>query len=207
MYFRILNDPASCAFTYLLADTGAQQAVLIDPQVDDLPVLRALLSERDLRLSWVLRTHYHGEPASQQELAALGAPLVQGDAGVLGRRVDDGAILPFGNELVRVLATPGHTPSCLSFAWRDRLFCGDVLAVNGCPQQRRPTSPEALWDSAMKRVFTLADETLLFFGHALRSRAVSTVLEQRRWHPLFASLTRDEFLTQMAELPDQAEQD
>lgn len=207
MYFRILNDPSSCAFTYLLADPGAQQAVLIDPRARDLPVLRALLAERDLRLSWVLRTHHHGDANAQEILARLGAPLVQGDAPESSHLVTDGTVLPFGNELIRVMATPGHTASCLSFAWRDRLFCGDVLAVDGCPQQRRPFSSESLWDSAMQRVFTLADETLLFFGHALRSRAVSTVLEQRRWHPLFASLTRDEFLTQMADMPDTPELD
>jgi len=28
------------------------------------------------------------------------------------------------------------------------------------------------------------------------------VLEQRRWHPYFAGLTRDEFLAQMAALPE-----
>lgn len=202
MYFRILNDPAHCAFTYLLADMSSQQAVLIDPRVSDLPLLRALLSERDLRLSWVLRTHHHGASLAQETLAALGAPVVQGDVTAPGVPNAHGDVLPFGNEIIRVLATPGHTSTCLSFAWRDRLFCGDVLAVDGCPQQRRPVAPESLWDSAMQRVFTLADETLLFFGHALRARAVSTVLEQRRWHPLFASLTRDEFLTQMAQMPD-----
>ena len=60
-----------------------------------------------------------------------------------------------------------------------------------------------LWDSVNQRVFTLPDETLLFAGHERRARAVSTVLEQRHWHPFFAGLTRDEFLAQMVALPDQ----
>jgi hypothetical protein len=60
-----------------------------------------------------------------------------------------------------------------------------------------------LWDSVTQRIFTLPDETLVFAGHEQRARAVSTVLEQRRWHPLFAQLTRDEFLTHMAALPQQ----
>jgi glyoxylase-like metal-dependent hydrolase (beta-lactamase superfamily II) len=111
--------------------------------------------------------------------------------------------LPFGDELVRVLATPGHTATCVSFAWRDRLFCGGLLAVDACPHQRRPQAPEALWDSVTQRVFTLPDETLLFAGHERRARAVSTVLEQRRWHPFFAGQTRDAFLAQMAALPEQ----
>jgi hypothetical protein len=51
------------------------------------------------------------------------------------------------------------------------------------------------------RVFTLPDETLLFAGQERRGRAVSTVLEQRRWHPFFAGRSRDEFLSRVAELP------
>jgi sulfur dioxygenase len=203
VYFRILNHEASGELTYLLADLDAREAVLIDPHACDLPVLLALLAERDLRLRWVLRTHHHdalltGERAG---LERLGAPVVQGDAPA-GVPVMDGALLPFGDELVRILPTPGHTLSCLSFGWRDRLFCGGLLAVTACPHQPRPAAPEALWDSVTQRVFSLPDETLLFAGHELRARAVSTVLEQRRWHPFFAGLTRDEFLAQMAALPE-----
>lgn len=202
MYFRILHDEASGELTYLLADQDAREAVLVDPRGRDLPVLAALLAERDLRLRWVLRTHQHDhlqvrEPA---QLARLGAPLVQGAAGENPRMARDGDVLPFGHELVRVLATPGHTAGCLSFSWRDRLFCGGLLAVDACPHQRTPAEPDALWDSVRQRVFTLPDETLLFSGHERHARAVSTVLEQRRWHPLFAGLSRDEFLARIATL-------
>jgi glyoxylase-like metal-dependent hydrolase (beta-lactamase superfamily II) len=204
VYFRILNNETSGELTYLLADQDAREAVLIDPHACDLPVLHALLAERDLRLRWVLRTHQHDalQPNERASLAPLGASLlIQGDTLDTLPSVD-GAALPFGDELVRVLPTPGHTPTCLSFAWRDRLFCGGLLAVTACPHQPRPAEPEALWDSVTQRVLTLPDETLLFAGHAQRARAVSTVLEQRRWHPFFAGLTRDEFLTQMAALPE-----
>jgi len=199
-YFRILEDAASHAFTYLLADLTARRAVLIDPHVADLSVLRALLSEHDLHLSWVLRTHHHGDWDVQAALAMLGAPLVQGNAGAFGRPGEDGVLLKFGHEHLRVLATPGHTPNCLSFAWRDRLFCGDLLSVDGCREQPHPSLPEAVWDSVTQRIFTLPDETLLFCGHSSRSSAVSTVMEQRHWHPWFAKMTRDEFLTRIAKV-------
>jgi glyoxylase-like metal-dependent hydrolase (beta-lactamase superfamily II) len=150
-----------------------------------------------------LRTHHHDALQSDEpaQLALLGAPVVQGDM-LAVFQLADGAALPFGGELVRILSTPGHTSHCLSFGWRDRLFCGGLLAVTACPHQPRPAEPEALWDSVTQRVLTLPDETLLFSGHALHARAVSIVLEQRRWHPFFAGLTRDEFLTQMAALPE-----
>ncbi|MDD2880663.1 MAG: hypothetical protein PHQ58_09505 [Rhodoferax sp.] len=201
MYFRILHNEASGELTYLLADQDAREAVLVDPHACDMPVLLALLAERDLRLRWVLRTHQHDalQPDERTKLARLGAPFVQGDM-LDALRLNEGAVLPFGGELVRVLPTPGHTPTCLSFGWRDRLFCGGLLAVAACPHQPHPAAPEALWDSVTQRIFTLPDETLLFAGHEQRARAVSTVLEQRRWHPFFASLTRDEFLAHMAAL-------
>lgn len=205
MYFRLLNDEASGEFTYLLADVSAREAVLIDPRGRDLPVLAALLAERELRLRWVLRTHHHDARLTKEAalLGRLEAPLVQGDALEKIKGLKEGMILPFGDELIHVLATPGHTPHCLSYGWRDRLFCGGLLAVTACPHQQRPAHPEALWDSVTQKIFSLPDETLLFAGHERRTRAVSTVLEQRRWHPCFSGLTRDEFLAQMAALPEQ----
>ena len=201
MYFRILNDDASGELTYLLADPSAREAVLIDPHGRDLPVLQALLAERDLRLRWVLRTHHHDElqPREPALLARLAAPVVQGDAPY----PVNPSVLPFGDELIHVVPTPGHTSFCLSFSWRDRFFCGGLLAVTACPHQSRPQVPQALWDSVTQKVFTLPDETLLFAGHERRARAVSTVLEQRRWHPFFSGLTRDGFLAHIAALPEQ----
>lgn len=201
MYFRMLHDEACGSVSYLLADLDAGEAVLVDPRGVDAPVLLAMLGEHRLRLRWVLRTHEHDAalpPGERRALQALQAPLIvheapHGAAAPLARPV-----LPFGGELIRALATPGHTRGCLSFLWRDRLFCGGLLAVDACPFQPWPADPEALWDSVTQQVFTLPAETLLFSGHARAARAVSQVLEQRRAHPWFAQATRDEFLARVA---------
>jgi sulfur dioxygenase len=203
MYFRMLHEAGSGRMSYLLADLAVGEAVLVDPRPADVPLLQAMLGEHQLRLRWLLRTHEHdalqpqGQRAAAQALAALRAPCVQ-------HRVPEPALLDFGHEVVRVLPTPGHTGHCLSFLWRDRLFCGGLLSVDTCPDQPRPADPEALWDSVTRQVFTLPDETLVFTGHARRGRAVSTVFEQRRWHPHFAGAGRDTFLARMAALPVRA---
>lgn len=197
MYFRILSDEASGAVSYLLADLDTRDCVLVDARGADVPVLRAMLDEHQLRLCWLLRTHEHDErlPGEAAALDELGAPRIQRAGSAGSNRADGGTgTLVFGNELLRTLPTPGHTPGCLSFLWRDRLFCGDLLSVDACPHQPRPALPEALWDSATRQVFTLPGETLLFCSHAVQGRAVSNVLEQRRWHPWFGRTTRDEFL-------------
>lgn len=197
MYFRMLHDEPSGAMSYLLADLAAREAVLIDPRGADVPVLRAMLDEHGLRLRWVLRTHEHDDLLPERELRALDGL----DATRIQHEVPPCDTLVFGDEHVQTIATPGHTAGCLSYRWRDRLFCGGVLAVDACPFQPRPALPEALWDSATSRVLSLPAETLLFTGHARRAHAVSTVLEQRRWHPWFGNTSRDEFLSRVSALP------
>ncbi len=190
MYFRILHDEASGAVSYLLADMESRACVLVDPRAADVAVLQAMLDEHRLQLCWLLRTHEHGAllPADTEALESLGAPGTQSTA--------TGALV-FGNELLRAMPTPGHTAGCMSFLWRDRLFCGDLLSVDTCAHQPRPALPEVLWDSATRQVFTLPGETLLFYCHATQGRAVSSVLEQRRWHPWLGGRTRDEFLARV----------
>ena len=166
-----------------------------------------MLDEHRLRLRWVLRTHEHDDLLTQEPAAldTLGAPRIQHRVPQAHAEHGHGLghnVLVFGHEHLQVLATPGHTAGCLSFLWRDRLFCGGLLAVDACPFQPRPARPEALWDSTTRVVFALPAETLLFTGHTQQARAVSTVLEQRHQHPWFAGASRDEFLARVHALPE-----
>jgi len=43
----------------------------------------------------------------------------------------------------------------------------------------------------------LPAEIFLFSGHAKQARFLSTVLEQRLWHPWFSGTTRDTFLARV----------
>ncbi len=198
MYFRILHDEASDAVSYLLADLDTRECMVVDARGADVPVLRAMLDEHSLHLRWLLQTHGHEErpAADAAALNQLGAPRIQHPSPALAVHGEADTLL-FGNEMLRAMPTPGHTVGCLSFLWRDRLFCGGLLSVDTCAFQPRPALPEALWESATRQVFTLPGETLLFCGHAARGRTVSTVLEQRRWHPWLGGTTRDEFLARV----------
>lgn len=198
MYFRMLQEPDSGAMTYLLADLSSREAVLIDPRGSDVTVLLAMLGEYNLHPSWILRTHPRDDDSPGRELQVLS--LLQAPQVV--RDLTSAATLTFGHEIVQAIPTPGHAQGCLSFLWRDRLFCGCLLDMDTCRHRCRPALPHALWDSVHEKVFTLPAETLLFSGQACRGRAVSTVLEQRSCHPWFARCTRDEFLARVRDLPE-----
>ena len=154
MYFRLLHDEASGAVSYLLADLDTGDAVVVDPRGADVPVLSAMLDEKRLRLRWVLRTHEHDDIISGESLAleGLGAPRIQHHV----PEHEDG-VLVFGHEHLRVMATPGHTAGCLSFLWRDRLFCGGLLAVDACPFQPRPALRPLAVAGATRSALSRAD--------------------------------------------------
>ena len=95
------------------------------------------------------------------------------------------------------MATPGHTAGCLSFLWRDRLFCGGLLAVDACPFQRARRCRRHFGTASPARSSPCRPRRCCSFGHARQSRTVSNVLEQRRWHPWFGGASRDEFLARV----------
>ena len=116
--------------SYLLADLDTRECVLLDPRGTDVPLLKAMLQEHQLHLCWLLRTHEHDAllPGESAALDALGAKRIQKMISVeeSDRIACETSALMFGNELLRVMPTPGHTEGCVSYLWRDRLFCGDL---------------------------------------------------------------------------------
>lgn len=203
MYFRIIEDSRSSAVGYLLADAERQSAVAIDPPPGQEALICALLDECGLRLQHVARTHVHRpDHAGCTGLCCrTGASCVAGvEAGLAdaARKLVHGDTLVFGDEVLHVLATPGHTPGCISFRWRDRLFCGDVFDVGGCAVGGSESDPALLYDSLTQRIFTLPDETLVFPSHRSKGRTVSTVADERRRHARVIGGSREGFLTEMA---------
>lgn len=199
--FRQLYDPRSRAYAYLIADTSAGEAVAVDPKPEGiaLPVL-ALLGELGLRLVYLLCTHAHaGESTalpflksrSRARVVASEAAPVEADV-----HVRHGDALTFGNEVIHVLDTPGHTRGCLSYLWRDRVFTGDALMIRGCGRADPPDGDAGtLFDSITLRLLVLPDDTLLFPGHETHGRTVSTIAEEREHNPWVAGRSRDEFIT------------
>lgn len=195
MVFRQFATRATGSLAYLVADADAAEAVAVDPLPEDHAIVLALLDERNFRLRWVLRTHTHA--GCDDGMAALcrrtGATLAAATARL--NPLADGDTLAFGAELLRVIATPGHTPDSLSFLWRDRLFSGDALEIGGCERSTAgETDPGRLYESVTRRLFALPGETLVFPGHAFHERRVSTIAEERARNRSFARMSRDAFI-------------
>ncbi|NMG70374.1 MBL fold metallo-hydrolase [Parazoarcus communis] len=205
MYFRILENAQHDVAGYLLADLGHHRAVVIDPPATSRSLICALLDERRLQLSDVLLTHLHANDDGH-EVLALGQHT--GAAIRLGKLVahppeaatllEEDDTLTVGDELIHAIATPGHTAGCISYRWRDRLFCGDVFDIGSCAAGNIEADAGALFDSLTRRILTLPDETLVFPAHGIRGQRVSTIGEQRRRLSQVTRHSREAFVTEMA---------
>ncbi len=204
--FRQLFDETSSTYTYVLGDAVSGEAVLIDPVLGQENLYLSLLDEQHLRLVLVLETHVHADhvtgAARLREAtgarigisASAGAPCA--DWQLLGHET-----LDFGGEHIQVLATPGHTPDCLSYLWRDRLFCGDALLIGGCGRtDLQGGDAGALYDSILREIWPLPDETLVYPAHDYQHRHVSCVSQERETNARLAGRSRDEFIAAMNQL-------
>lgn len=187
------------------------------------PVI-ARLRRDDLRLHFILETHAHADHLSGAQLlrrefpgarVAIGAGIVElqrifsemfalGDAvPVDGRQFDhliaDREQLRAGSLTVAAIATPGHTPSCLSYHIGDAVFTGDALFMpdHGTGRCDFPGGDaRALHRSVHTRLFTLPDDTRVLVGHDYqpggRPLAYQTTIGDSRRDNIHLHAGRDE---------------
>ena len=189
-----IETPSLGDRSYLVAD--GEVAVVVDPQRDTDRVT-ALATERGFRITHVLETHIHNDYVTGGYALAreVGAQYcVNAEDGVSFERapVGDGDELRTGDLVVRVLATPGHTFTHLSYAValasssasdaeRDTVvFAGGSLLYGstGRPDLLGAEHAEALarhqHASAHRLVDELPDETAIYPTHGFGSFCAAT---------------------------------
>lgn len=151
------------------------------------------LRKRELELRLILETHAHADHLSGSQVLKRRFPAAQTGIGAKitvvqaifkdvfdlpaefptdGRQFDrllhDGEIVEAGSLRFEVIATPGHTPGCVSYRFEDALFTGDAMFMPDMGTGRcdfPAGSAEDLYDSITQRIYTLPDETRIFVGH------------------------------------------
>lgn len=205
MLFQQIRSAPTGVYSYLLGDRNDRMALVIDPAAENLDVLLGLTADLGLALRFILLTHVH--PEAGRTAAALrartGGRLVVSSACELPAAdilVDHDDHIAFGDELIHVIGTPGHTRCSVCYRWRDRVFTGDTLLVHACGDIASPGADAGrLFDSVTDRLFRLPPETLVFPGFDVAGRTVSTIAEEKAANPRFSGRSRDAFVTQMSD--------
>lgn len=143
-----------------------------------------------LRVKWILETHPHADHLSAAAYikAKIGAPTAIGsgvrevqrlfaarldaedvkpDGGDFDRLLEDGDQLPLGDLTIEVMATPGHTPACVSYRIDDAVFVGDTLFMPdyGTARTDFPGGDARLLYRSIQRLLSLPPGTRLYMCH------------------------------------------
>ena len=160
----------------------------IDSDAADLILVDAKTA--GLTINWVLETHIHADHLSagnrvreraEAKLCAgtgilqvqslfgpmFGATDVKANGGDFDWLLEDGDTLPLGALEIQVIATPGHTPACISYRVGDAVFVGDTLFMPdyGSARCDFPGGDARLLYRSMHRILSLPRETRLFTCH------------------------------------------
>jgi sulfur dioxygenase len=209
LIFRQLFDPQSATYTYLLGDSAAGEAVLIDPVFEQARRDAALVEELGLRLICTLETHIHADHVTgawllKQRLGSAVALSAPCGAEGADRCLDDGDQVAFGGRHLRAMATPGHTNGCVTFVLDDQsmAFTGDCLLIRGSGRTDfQEGDARAMYRSIHGRIFALPETCLLYPAHDYRGLTVTSVAEEKAFNPrLGGALSEDDFVGYMNNL-------
>jgi hydroxyacylglutathione hydrolase len=157
-------------YAWLLADQASGMTAFVDPA--DEAAAAAAVERAGGRLDFILLTHHHDDHT------AGGAALARRyGARIVGNRADaqrlpkldvalaEGDLFPLGNSRARVIDTPGHTVGHIAYAFEDDhvLLSGDTLFSLGCGRLFEGSAAQMF--SSLRKLASLAPETLICCGH------------------------------------------
>lgn len=205
--FYQLFEHESSTYTYLIADPQTKEAAIIDSVIETVDRDLKLISELGLKLKYVLDTHVHadhitGASEIRKHTGAKTAVSASANVDCVDVALHDGQELYLGDRKILALSTPGHTDSCMSFVFEDKVFTGDALLIRGTGRTDfQQGSAEKLYESVHKKIFTLNDDVQVYPGHDYRGQTASTVGLEKEFNPrLGMNKTKSDFIKTMSEL-------
>lgn len=190
MIFRQLFDKESSTYTYILADIGSHEALIIDPVLGCVDRDLQVLEELDLKLKYSIDTHVHADHitgASYLKDHTQSQTAVGKEAEVLcaDLKLQDGDHITIGSISLKALATPGHTDGCMSYLVNDTiLFTGDALLIRGTGRTDfQNGSAQKLYESIQEKIYTLPSSVIIYPGHDYKGWTCTTVGEEKKHNP------------------------
>ena len=180
------------------------------------------LKESNLDVDWIIETHVHadhlsGAPYLQQQVGGqtgIGSNVTAvqsvfrdifniGDLATDGSQFDhlfvNGESFKVGEIDAQVIATPGHTPACITYVIGDSAYVGDTLFMPDFGTARTDFpggSAKQLYDS-IQEILSLPGDTRLFMCHDYKAPgrdnfAWETSVKEQRDNNIHINKTVDE---------------
>lgn len=191
--------------SYIIGSQKTNAAVVIDAGGEPEEILD-ILKRHNLTLEFLLNTHAHfdhvGGVRGLQDVTGAKFLLHQEDIPLLDYLDDtanafglpsiprpevykpliDNQEIVVGDEVIRVIHTPGHSPGSVCFLMNDTVFVGDTLFAGSIGRtDLYGGSYTKLINSIKTSLFTLKDHVIVYPGHG----PFTTIGEEKQHNPFF----------------------
>ncbi len=187
---------------YILTDPATGQAAVVDPGGDAQIILQEL-ARQEATLTAILCTHAHPDhvldvqtlvektgvsevymhPDELPMLADYALPELGEVRLPQLREYGEGDRVSVGEQRIRVLHTPGHSPGsvCLAVDGENVLLTGDLIFAGGVGRTDLPGGSFSLLEASLRRIINeFAEDTVLYPGHGPQS-TLGTELATNPW--------------------------
>jgi len=153
---------------YLLIDEESKEAVVIDPGDEAERILPEL---KGMKTRYIILTHGHPDHfgAIDALKAKTGATLMMHPADNWfikpEQEITEGDEIEFGDTVLKVMQTPGHSTGSLCLYTPGHLFSGDTLFLHDYGRTDLAGGSETLMHKSLKRLANLPAETIVYPGH------------------------------------------
>jgi hydroxyacylglutathione hydrolase len=173
---------------YVIVDAATKRSIVVDAPIGSDATVEAA---RGTDVQMIIVTHRHRDHWAEIDVLKerLAAPVFchEGDRAPYAEKVfetlGDGAEIPVGDSVVRVIHTPGHTPGSICLLVDGVLISGDTLFPGGPGRSDSPDALRELVGSIASRLLTLPEGTAVYPGHGENT----TIEAAKREHAAFAS--------------------
>ena len=184
-------------FAYLIGDSDAKVAVVVDPSCDPKAVV-GRAKDQQLAVTHVINTHGHPDHTNgnAKAMKLTGAKLLayKTAASRPDVTVDHEDTLAVGAFTLKFLFTPGHADDHICVLVDDVCLTGDVLFVGKVGGTSGREAAETEYRSLHNVVLKLPDDTTIWPGHDYGCRPSSTIGLEQRTNPFLLAGDLDAFL-------------
>jgi hydroxyacylglutathione hydrolase len=187
--FTVGNFGTNC---YVASCEKTRDTVIIDPGFIEESEAKEVFDHIDdsaLKLLFILNTHGHPDHTCGNGIAKekYHVPLLihENDAKMLGERgiilakalgltvsspeadklLHEGDEVKFGNESLKVIHTPGHSPGSICLLGVRKCFSGDTLFAGSIGRTDFPSSSQDDMKHSLEKLRELSDDLLVYPGH------------------------------------------
>lgn len=177
---------------FILFDEN-KDAFVVDPGESSENIIETI-EKNDLNIKYILLTHGHFDHVgavaalvkkfkapvymSKEDKDFLESPKevrasafgMQIEAAEVDVFVKEGDEIPFSEDTIKVIETPGHTLGSVCYLFKNYLFAGDTLFNGSIGRTDFPESDHTLMVESLKKLKKLDDDIYVLSGHGPESQ-------------------------------------